>query len=118
MLAPNQVSAPAAIHTSTIPPKLGTARLTSDGCTKIELPTIVPTTIATACTRPIERVSFMKAERYSLYSRPNVVRCRVVRHLGGGHAETVGGHRGRGIPRFEFRKPGHPGNVVHRIRSV
>src|SRR5262245_7512370 len=42
-----------------MPPKLGTARLTSDGCTKIELPTIVPTTIATACTRPIDRVSVM-----------------------------------------------------------
>src|SRR2546430_1019359 len=56
-LAPNHVSAPAAIHTSTMPTKLGTARLTSDGCTKIELPTIVPTTIADACTRPIERAS-------------------------------------------------------------
>ena len=36
MLAPNHVSAPAAIHTSSMPPKLGTARLTSDGCTKID----------------------------------------------------------------------------------
>src|SRR5438093_13127268 len=47
-LAPNQVSAPAAIHTSTMPPKVGTARLTSEGCTKIDAPTIVPTTIAVA----------------------------------------------------------------------
>src|SRR3954468_21400252 len=46
MLAPNQVSAPAAIQTSSIPAKVGTALLTSDGCTKIDEPTIVPTTMA------------------------------------------------------------------------
>src|SRR5438034_5847098 len=57
MLAPNQVSAPAAAHTSSMPPKLGTARLTSDGWTKIDAPMIVPTTIAVACRSPIERVS-------------------------------------------------------------
>src|SRR5215472_47715 len=56
MLAPNHVSAPAAIHTSSMPTKLGTARLTSDGCTKIDEPTMVPTTIAVAWTRPIDRV--------------------------------------------------------------
>src|SRR5437764_10031889 len=58
MLAPNHVSAPAAIHTSSIPLNVGTARLTSDGWTKIEDPTIVPTTMAVACVRPIERASF------------------------------------------------------------
>src|SRR5206468_3898638 len=57
MLAPNHVSAPAATHTSSIPPNVGTARLTSDGCTKIDAPMIVPTTIAVACGRPIERLS-------------------------------------------------------------
>ena len=57
MLAPNQVSAPATIQTSSIPPKLGTARLTSDGWTKIDEPTMVPTTIAVACVRPIDRAS-------------------------------------------------------------
>src|SRR5919204_11750 len=57
MLAPNQVSAPAAIHTSSMPAKLGTARLTSDGWTKMDAPTIVPTTIAIASVRPIERVN-------------------------------------------------------------
>src|SRR5262245_51820857 len=57
MLAPNQVSAPATTHTSSIPAKLGTARLTSDGWTKIDAPTIVPTTIAVACVRPIDRAS-------------------------------------------------------------
>jgi hypothetical protein len=31
MLAPNQVNAPATNHTNSIPEKLGTARLTSDG---------------------------------------------------------------------------------------
>src|SRR5689334_22838186 len=58
MLAPNQVSAPAAIHTSSMPANVGAARLTSDGCTKIDEPTIVPTTIAVACVMPIDRVNF------------------------------------------------------------
>src|SRR4051794_1010482 len=55
MLAPNQVSAPATTQTSSIPPNDGTARLTSDGCTKIDEPTIVPTTIAVACVSPMVR---------------------------------------------------------------
>src|SRR3982751_3417827 len=63
MLAPNQVSAPAAIHTSSMPPNVGTARLTSDGWTKIDEPTMVPTTIAVACVRPIERASFSGTAR-------------------------------------------------------
>ena len=41
-----------------MPTKVGTARLTSDGCTKIDDPTMVPTTIAVACVSPIDRVSF------------------------------------------------------------
>src|SRR6202035_2271649 len=57
MLAPNQVRAPAATHTRRMPAKLGTDRLTSDGWTKIEAPTMVPTTMAVACTRPIDRTS-------------------------------------------------------------
>src|SRR4051812_45618989 len=55
MLAPNQVNAPATTQTSSIPPNDGTARLTSDGCTKIDEPTIVPTTIAVACVSPMVR---------------------------------------------------------------
>ena len=42
-----------------MPPNVGTARLTSDGCTKIDEPTMVPTTIAVACVSPIERVSLV-----------------------------------------------------------
>ena len=57
MLAPNQVSAPAAIQTSSMPAKVGTALLTSDGCTKIDEPTIVPTTMAVACVGPMVRAS-------------------------------------------------------------
>jgi hypothetical protein len=57
MLAPNQVSAPAASHTSSMPLNDGTALLTSDGWTKIDDPTIVPTTIAVACVSPIVRAS-------------------------------------------------------------
>src|SRR5256885_10674495 len=63
MDAPNQVSAPAAIQTSSMPLKLGTARLTSDGWTKIDEPTIVPTTIAVACVTPIVRASFAVTPR-------------------------------------------------------
>jgi hypothetical protein len=37
--------------------KLGTARLTSDGYTKMDEPTMMPTTMAVACTSPMERVS-------------------------------------------------------------
>src|SRR5262245_61532180 len=59
MLAPNQVRTPAATQTSSMPAKLGTARLTSEGCTKIDEPTMVPTTIAVACVSPIERVSLV-----------------------------------------------------------
>jgi hypothetical protein len=58
MLAPNQVRAPAAIHTSSMPVNVGAARLTSDGCTKIDEPTIVPTTIAVACVSVMDRVRF------------------------------------------------------------
>src|SRR4029079_13613451 len=57
MLAPNQVTTPAATQTSSMPAKLGTARLTSDGWTKIDEPTMVLTTIGVACVSPIERVS-------------------------------------------------------------
>jgi hypothetical protein len=42
-----------------MPAKLGTARLTSEGWTKIDEPTMVPTTIAVACVNPIERVSLV-----------------------------------------------------------
>src|SRR4029453_1583949 len=59
ILGPNQVTAPATIPTSSIPLNVGTARLTSDGCTKIDEPTIVPTTIAVAWVSPIERVRDM-----------------------------------------------------------
>src|SRR6266850_8555027 len=66
MLAPNQVSAPAATHTRSMPAKVGTARLTSDGWTKIEEPTMVPTTIAVACMSPIERVSVVDNGRNAI----------------------------------------------------
>ena len=36
----------------------GTSRVISDGCTKIEVPMIVPMTIAAACGRPMARVSW------------------------------------------------------------
>src|SRR5256885_10567027 len=70
MLAPNHVSAPAATQTSSMPPRLGTARLTSDGWTKIDAPTIVPTTIAVAWGSPIDRVNAgMSPDRYVISIR-------------------------------------------------
>src|SRR5437773_12003027 len=80
-LAPNQVSAPATIHTSSMPANVGTARLTSDGCTKIDAPTIVPTTIAVACVRPIERSSVAAI----LAEARHRTTCH---HLGHEHAKT------------------------------
>src|SRR6476469_6500146 len=49
MLAPNHVSPPATIQTASMIANPGADRLTSEGWTKIDAPTIVPTTIATAC---------------------------------------------------------------------
>src|SRR5262245_56371092 len=53
--APHSVSAPAAIHTNRMPATEGICRVISDGCTKIDAPMIVPTTIAVACVSPSER---------------------------------------------------------------
>src|SRR5688572_19335873 len=51
--APMRVRKPATAHTSSTPPVVGTAPDTSDGCTKIDAPMIVPTTIAVARAIPI-----------------------------------------------------------------
>src|SRR5215831_7574213 len=77
MLAPNHVSAPAPIQTSSMPLKLGTARLTSEGCTKIDEPTMMPATIAVACISPIVRASF------------SVIDARASYHLTGGGAPVI-----------------------------
>src|SRR5215213_3963256 len=55
------VSAPAAVHTSRTPPMDGTAPDTRDGCTKIEAPMMVPTTMAVARPRPMARTNSGKA---------------------------------------------------------
>ena len=84
MLAPNQVSAPATTHTSSMPLKLGTARLTSDGWTKIDEPTMVPTTIAVACVSPIERASFdgiVRARPRAVASKSSICAARRSRRL-------------------------------------
>src|SRR5689334_7761378 len=52
---PNSVSTPAAIHTLSTPAVLGTCRLISDGCTKIDAPMMIPATMQVACRRPIGR---------------------------------------------------------------
>jgi hypothetical protein len=49
------VSTPAAIHTNTMPATEGIWRVISDGCTMIDAPMIVPTTIAVVCVSPSER---------------------------------------------------------------
>src|ERR1019366_3160024 len=53
--APKSVRMPAATHTERTPPTLGTYRLISEGCTKIEAPMMMPATIAVACSRPMGR---------------------------------------------------------------
>src|SRR6266568_5334038 len=55
MSAPASVRTPATIHTANTPPTDGTAPLTTDGCTKIDAPMIVPTTIDVARMRPRDR---------------------------------------------------------------
>src|SRR5205085_11300548 len=50
--APNNVSSPAASHAAMMPGTDGTRAVITDGCTKIDAPMIVPTTIAVAGTRP------------------------------------------------------------------
>ena len=64
--------APAAIQTRSMPPKLGTARDTSDGCTKIDEPTIVPTTIAVACVNPIVRANLAVTPRIVSSAAPKI----------------------------------------------
>ena len=81
MLAPNQVSAPAVIQTSSMPLNDGTALLTSEGWTKIDDPTIVPTTIAVAWVSPIVRASLADTARIvsvlhvARRLQPSVARC-------------------------------------------
>ncbi len=58
---------PAAVHTANTAGMVETWRLTSDGWTKIDAPMMIPTTIAVACTRPIERRS--KPTVYRRYAR-------------------------------------------------
>src|SRR2546427_2872410 len=50
-----------------------TARLTSDGCTKIEEPTMVPTTIAVAWVNPIVRASFVDIGCFTRSSAGRIV---------------------------------------------
>src|SRR6185503_10131176 len=92
MLAPNHVNAPATIHTSSMPPKLGTARLTSDGWTKIDEPTIVPTTIAVACVSPMERASFSGTARIVSPQAPPL-------RAGGRSIDLLDGREGIGFGR-------------------
>src|SRR5450432_352026 len=54
---PNSVRIPATIHTASTPGTLGTWRLISEGCTKMEAPMMIPTTMAVACKRPMGRRS-------------------------------------------------------------
>src|SRR6266550_1956312 len=53
--APASVSAPAKAHTRTTPATERISPVITEGCTKIDAPMIVPTTIAVARTGPMER---------------------------------------------------------------
>src|SRR5438105_898033 len=61
--APINVSAPAAAHTINTPATDGTAPETSDGCTKMLAPMIVPITIAVARPTPMARTKAGGAPR-------------------------------------------------------
>src|SRR5580700_6335013 len=52
---PKSVRKPAAIQTDITPGTLGTCRLISEGCTKIEAPIMIPTTMEVACSNPMGR---------------------------------------------------------------
>src|SRR5882762_3781155 len=66
--APKRVSSPAAIQTANTPGTDGTSRAISEGWTKIDAPMMMPTTIAVACPRPIERLSSVTTNLLSLRS--------------------------------------------------
>src|SRR5882672_1151983 len=53
--APVSVSRPATSHAASTPPADGTLAVITEGCTKMDAPMIVPTTIAAAGTRPMDR---------------------------------------------------------------
>ena len=57
MRAPASVRAPASAHARTTPPTERISPVITDGCTKIEAPMMVPTTMAVARPSPIERRS-------------------------------------------------------------
>ena len=61
--APINVSAPAAAQMTNTPATDGTAPETSDGCTKMLAPMIVPMTIAVARPTPIARTNAIGALR-------------------------------------------------------
>src|SRR5215469_4196955 len=52
---PSSVSTPATPQTESTPAKVGTCRLISEGCTKMDAPMMMPTTMALACRSPMGR---------------------------------------------------------------
>ena len=55
--AAQSVSQPETSHARITPRPLGTSRIISEGCTKMNAPTMIPTTIAVAAVSPMERLS-------------------------------------------------------------
>src|SRR5438067_1444554 len=67
---PNSVSTPDAIQTESTPVLLGTLRLISEGCTKMDAPMMIPATMQLACTRPIgRRASWVNGRVYHAVTR-------------------------------------------------
>jgi hypothetical protein len=51
------VSTPETSQAKITPLRFGTSRVTSEGCTKMDAPTMIPTTIEVAAASPMERLN-------------------------------------------------------------
>lgn len=60
--AAQSVNKPETSHARITPRPLGTSRIISEGCTKMNAPTMIPTTIAVAAVSPMERLSSVDME--------------------------------------------------------
>src|ERR1044071_7142782 len=67
---PNSVTTPATSQTESTPATLGTWRLISEGCTKIEAPMMIPTTMAVACRSEMGRWCSVKRASVSRHDQP------------------------------------------------
>src|SRR4026207_160582 len=77
--APERLGIPATIQTKNMPGMVGTWRLISEGCTKIDAPIMMPTTMAVACNSPMGRWSRLSGTCVKARSVYHKRRVRTVR---------------------------------------